>query len=54
MQGLDDPAPLHPNARGQLVLALAVERAILAAEPADPAREGDAADGPATAGEVEG
>ena len=29
VQGLDDPAPFHPNARGQLVIALAVERALL-------------------------
>jgi lysophospholipase L1-like esterase len=31
VQGLEDPAPLHPNARGQLVIALAVERALLSA-----------------------
>jgi lysophospholipase L1-like esterase len=31
VQGLDDPAPLHPNARGQLVIALADERALLGA-----------------------
>jgi len=35
VQGLDDAAPLHPNARGQLVIALAVERAILAADETD-------------------
>jgi lysophospholipase L1-like esterase len=29
VQGPSDPAPLHPNARGQLVIALADERAIL-------------------------
>ena len=29
VQGPTDPAPLHPNARGQLVIALADERAIL-------------------------
>jgi hypothetical protein len=29
VQGFDDPAPLHPNARGQLVLALTIERALL-------------------------
>jgi len=32
VQGADDPAPLHPNARGQLVIALADERALLGAE----------------------
>jgi lysophospholipase L1-like esterase len=32
VQGPDDPAPLHPNARGQLVIALADERALLEAE----------------------
>ena len=32
VQGLDDQAPLHPNARGQLVIALADERALLEAE----------------------
>ena len=32
VQGLDEAAPLHPNARGQLVIALADERAILAVE----------------------
>jgi hypothetical protein len=31
VQGLGDPAPLHPNARGQLVIALADERALLGA-----------------------
>ena len=31
VQGLEEPAPLHPNARGQLVIALADERALLAA-----------------------
>lgn len=31
VQGPDDPAPLHPNARGHLVIALAVERALLGA-----------------------
>jgi lysophospholipase L1-like esterase len=31
VQGLDEPAPLHPNARGQLVIALADERALLGA-----------------------
>jgi lysophospholipase L1-like esterase len=31
VQGPDDPAPLHPNARGQLVIALADERALLEA-----------------------
>jgi lysophospholipase L1-like esterase len=35
LQGLDDAAPLHPNARGQLVIALADERAILAVEDTD-------------------
>jgi lysophospholipase L1-like esterase len=39
LQGLDDPAPLHPNARGQLVIALADERAILAVDDADRADE---------------
>jgi len=29
VQGPDDPAPLHPNARGHLVIALADERALL-------------------------
>jgi lysophospholipase L1-like esterase len=29
VQGFDDPAPFHPNDRGQLVIALAVERALL-------------------------
>jgi lysophospholipase L1-like esterase len=29
VQDLGDPAPLHPNARGQLVIALADERALL-------------------------
>ena len=29
VQGPDDAAPLHPNARGQLVIALADERALL-------------------------
>ncbi|MDH4112652.1 MAG: GDSL-type esterase/lipase family protein [Actinomycetota bacterium] len=29
VQGIDDAAPLHPNARGQLVIALAGERALL-------------------------
>jgi hypothetical protein len=29
VQGEDDPAPLHPNARGHLVIALADERALL-------------------------
>jgi lysophospholipase L1-like esterase len=32
VQGPDDEAPLHPNARGQLVIALADERALLEAE----------------------
>jgi lysophospholipase L1-like esterase len=32
VQGLDEAAPLHPNARGQLVIALADERAILAVD----------------------
>ena len=32
VQGPDDRAPLHPNARGQLVIALADERALLDAE----------------------
>lgn len=31
VQGLTDPAPLHPNARGHLVIALADERALLSA-----------------------
>lgn len=31
VQGWDDPAPLHPNARGHLVIALADERALLEA-----------------------
>ena len=31
VQGPDDAAPLHPNARGQLVIALADERALLEA-----------------------
>jgi lysophospholipase L1-like esterase len=31
VQGSDEPAPLHPNARGHLVIALADERALLAA-----------------------
>jgi lysophospholipase L1-like esterase len=31
VQGLEDSAPLHPNARGQLVIALADERALLGA-----------------------
>ncbi len=31
VQGPTDPAPLHPNARGQLVIALADERALLGA-----------------------
>jgi lysophospholipase L1-like esterase len=31
VQGLDESAPLHPNARGQLVIALADERALLGA-----------------------
>jgi lysophospholipase L1-like esterase len=31
VQGPDDPAPLHPNARGHLVIALADERALLEA-----------------------
>ncbi len=31
VQSSTDPAPLHPNARGQLAIALAVERALLAA-----------------------
>ena len=31
VQGRDDQAPLHPNARGQLVIALADERALLGA-----------------------
>jgi lysophospholipase L1-like esterase len=30
VQGLSEPAPMHPNARGQLLIALAIERAILA------------------------
>ena len=29
VQGSTDPAPLHPNARGQLAIALADERALL-------------------------
>jgi hypothetical protein len=29
VQGETDPAPLHPNARGQLAIALADERALL-------------------------
>ncbi len=29
VQGLEEPAPLHPNARGQLAIALADERALL-------------------------
>jgi hypothetical protein len=29
VQGPLDPAPMHPNARGELLIALAVERAIL-------------------------
>ena len=29
VQGSEDPAPLHPNARGQLAIALADERALL-------------------------
>ena len=29
VQGLTEPAPLHPNARGELLIALAIERAIL-------------------------
>ncbi|MEP6972811.1 MAG: GDSL-type esterase/lipase family protein [Actinomycetota bacterium] len=29
VQGAEDPAPLHPNARGQLAIALADERALL-------------------------
>jgi hypothetical protein len=32
VQGPDEEAPLHPNARGQLVIALADERALLEAE----------------------
>jgi hypothetical protein len=31
VQGDADPAPLHPNARGQLIIALADERALLEA-----------------------
>jgi len=31
VQGLQDAAPFHPNARGQLVIALADERALLGA-----------------------
>jgi lysophospholipase L1-like esterase len=31
VQGTGDPAPLHPNARGHLVIALADERALLSA-----------------------
>lgn len=31
VQDMDDPAPLHPNARGHLVIALADERALLEA-----------------------
>jgi hypothetical protein len=31
VQGPLEPAPLHPNARGELLIALAIERAILAA-----------------------
>jgi lysophospholipase L1-like esterase len=31
VQGLDDPAPFHPNATGELVIALADERALLGA-----------------------
>jgi hypothetical protein len=30
VQGPLEPAPLHPNARGELLIALAIERAILA------------------------
>jgi GDSL-like Lipase/Acylhydrolase family len=33
VQGFEDEAPLHPNARGQLVIALADERALLEAAP---------------------
>lgn len=33
VQDMDAPAPLHPNARGQLVIALATERAILEVDP---------------------
>jgi lysophospholipase L1-like esterase len=29
VQGLSEPAPMHPNARGELLIALAIERAIL-------------------------
>ena len=42
VQGLDEPAPLHPNARGQLVIALAAERAILAIDEAERADGEDA------------
>ena len=41
VQGLDDPAPLHPNARGQLAIAIAVERAILMADEDDRSSEVD-------------
>jgi lysophospholipase L1-like esterase len=34
VQGLDEPAPLHPNARGQLAIAVADERALLEADEA--------------------
>jgi lysophospholipase L1-like esterase len=44
VQGLEDAAPLHPNARGQLVLALAVERAILAVDAAPAAAPADSGD----------
>lgn len=32
VQGFEDPAPLHPNARGHLAIALADERALLTSE----------------------
>jgi hypothetical protein len=31
VQGLTDPAPFHPNATGELVIALADERALVGA-----------------------
>jgi lysophospholipase L1-like esterase len=48
VQGLDDVAPLHPNVRGQLVIALAVERALLTGEGSGPA-DAEQAQGPAPA-----
>ena len=41
VQGLDDPAPLHPNARGQLAIAIAVERAILMSDAAERSPQAD-------------